>query len=66
MEGMACHDSAVLLHRFDADTEAAMRQRAIDNGILEKARENAERIIEKLLTANPAVKENYTIVFIQS
>lgn len=52
--------------QFDADTEAAMRQRAIDNGILEKARENAERIIEKLLTANPAVKENYTIVFIQS
>ncbi|MDY3771638.1 MAG: DUF4230 domain-containing protein [Candidatus Faecousia sp.] len=43
-----------------------MRQRAIDNGILEKARENAERIIENLLTANPAVKENYTIVFIQS
>lgn len=52
--------------KFDADTEAAMRQRAIDNGILEKARENAESIIEKILTANPAVRGSYEITFADS
>lgn len=49
--------------KFDATTEEAMRQRAIDNGLLDKAQKNAQDIIKRLLTANPAVGDQYVIEF---
>ena len=49
--------------KLDAKTEEAMKQRAIENGLLEKASKNAETIISNLLKANPAVTEDYTIEF---
>ncbi len=49
--------------KFDATTEEAMRQRAIDNGLLDKAQKNAQDIIRRLLTANPAVGDAYVIEF---
>ena len=51
--------------KFDAATEADMKERAIDNGLLEKARKNAENIIGNLLKANPAIGDTYEIVFVQ-
>lgn len=48
---------------FDAESKAAMEQRAIGNGILDKAYANAEEIISSLLHANPAIGEAYRIVF---
>lgn len=49
---------------FHKSTEEEMKQRAIDNGILEKAEASAEKIIEGLLLSNPAVDETYTIEFV--
>lgn len=48
---------------FDAESAKHMEQKAIENGLLEKAAANAERIIEKLILANPAIAENYKVVF---
>lgn len=48
---------------FDAGTENAMKERAIENGLLDKAKENAETIIFNLLTAIDAIGGNYEIVF---
>lgn len=51
------------VREFDAVSKDAMEQRAIENGILDKAFENAKEIIEKLVN-NDAVKEQeYTIKF---
>lgn len=50
--------------KFDAATEEAMKKRAIENGLLEKAQANAEEILLRLLQANPAVGTNYTIAFV--
>lgn len=50
--------------KFDAATEEAMKERAIENGLLEKAQENAEDILLRLLQANPAIGNNYTIEFV--
>ena len=48
---------------FDAVSKKAMEDRAIENGILDKAFKNAKIIIEKLVN-NEVVKElGYTIVF---
>ena len=48
----------------DAKSEDAMRERAIDNGLLEKAQENAENILRSLLTTNPAILDMYEINFV--
>ena len=50
--------------KFDAATEEAMKQRAIENGLLEKAQANAEDILLRLLQANPAIGTEYTIEFV--
>lgn len=51
------------VREFDATSKDAMEQRAIENGILDKAFENAKDIIEKLID-NDIVKElEYTIKF---
>lgn len=50
--------------KFDAATEEAMKERAIENGLLEKAQENAEDILLRLLQANPAIGNIYTIEFV--
>ena len=50
--------------KLDGKTEAAMKERAIENGLLEKAKKNAENIISNLLRANPAVADIYSIEFI--
>lgn len=50
--------------KFDAQTEDAMKKRAIENGLLEKAQKNAEDIIARLIQSDPAVDDNYTIEFI--
>ena len=47
---------------FDAESKAAMEERAIKNGLLEKAEENAQNIIENMLLANPELKD-YKIEF---
>lgn len=51
---------------FDAKTKEAMKTRAIENGLLEKARENAEDILTRLLLSIPAIGEEYSIEFIAS
>lgn len=48
---------------FDVKSEAAMEARAIENGLLEKARKNAEAVILGLLSADPAIAGNYTVTF---
>lgn len=51
--------------QFDGKTEAAMKQRAIENGILENAQKNAQDILRRLLISNSAIGTDYTIVFQQ-
>lgn len=48
---------------FQKESEAATEQRALDNGILEKAQTNAESLIRGLLEGNELIKGNYTIEF---
>ncbi len=48
---------------FEAACEKEMEQRAIENGLLDKAQENAEEIVLQLLMANPVIMEYYKIVF---
>lgn len=48
---------------FDEQVAQEMEDRAIKNGLLEKAQENAEEIITRLLNANPDISENYHIEF---
>lgn len=50
--------------KFDAKTEDAMKKRAIENGLLEKAQKNAEDILARLVQSDPAVGRNYTIEFV--
>lgn len=51
------------IREFDAISKEAMEQRTIENGILDKAYDNAKAIIYKLIN-NGAVKElEYTITF---
>lgn len=50
--------------KFDAKTEEAMKKRAVENGLLEKAQKNAEDILERLIQSDPAVDGNYTIEFV--
>lgn len=48
---------------FDQKTEETMKQRAIENGLLEQAQENAETVLTRLLNANPDIKKDYTVEF---
>jgi len=41
----------------------SMEQRAIENGILDKAYENAKEIIEKLVNNDVVQEQGYTIIF---
>lgn len=49
--------------KFDAAIEKEMEARAIENGLLEKAQENAETVITSLLNSIPDFAENYSIIF---
>lgn len=50
------------VREFDAESKEKMEERAIENGILDKAFENAESIIEKLI--DPMIQEfEYTVRF---
>lgn len=49
--------------KFDADVKESMKSRAIENGILEKAQKNAEAIIERIVTADAAIRDEYTVEF---
>jgi len=51
------------MRTVDAEGQAAIEQRAIDNGLLENAMENAKSVIRQLITANPTAKDSYTVVF---
>ena len=48
---------------LEAVSKDAMEQRAIDNGLLDKAFENAKAIILRILNANPVIEEHYQIEF---
>ena len=48
---------------FDAINQDAMEQRAIENGVLDKAFENAKDIIEKLVNNSAVQEQGYTIKF---
>lgn len=50
--------------RFDAKTESAMKQRAIENGLLEKAQKNAEDVLTRLIQSDPAARNGYTVEFV--
>lgn len=49
--------------KFDEETAEAMKARAVENGLLEKATKNAENLITGILKADPAIGEDYTIEF---
>jgi len=51
------------VREFDAISKDAMEQRAIENGILDKAFENAEKIIFQLVNTELVEELGYTIVF---
>ncbi len=49
--------------QFEAISKDAMEERAIENGILDKAFENAKEIIEKLINNDVVQEQGYTIKF---
>ena len=49
--------------QLDKEVEKEMEERAIENGLLEKAQANAENIILNLISATPGIDE-YKIVFV--
>lgn len=51
------------VREFDAISKDAMEQRAIENGILDKAQENAKEIIYKLIYTDFVKDQGYSIVF---
>ena len=48
----------------DAATEQAMKERAIESGILEKAQNNAQSALLGIILANPDVSGFYTVDFV--
>lgn len=48
---------------FDSATKKAMESRAIENGLLDKAQENAEEVLKQLICFDPEIEENYTLKF---
>ena len=51
------------IREFDINSKAAMEQRAIENGLLDKAFENAKSIIYKLLDTDMVEELEYSITF---
>ena len=51
------------VREFDAVSKEAMEKRVIENGILDKAFENAKEIIEKIVNNDVVQKEKYKITF---
>lgn len=51
------------VREFDAVSKVSMEQRAIENGILDKAFDNAKEIIEKLVSNDVVQEQGYTINF---
>ncbi|MBE6995312.1 MAG: DUF4230 domain-containing protein [Ruminococcaceae bacterium] len=51
------------VRQFDAVSKEAMERRAIENGILDKALENAKEIIEKLVNNDVVQEQGYTVKF---
>ncbi len=51
------------VREFDAVSKEAMEERAIENGILDKAFENAKEIIEKLINNDVVQEQGYMIKF---
>ena len=51
------------VREFDNLAKQNMEERAIENGLLEKADENARAIIESLLNADSMIRDNYQVVF---
>lgn len=51
------------VREFDKVSKEAMEERAIENGILDKASENAKEIIEKLVNNDVVQEQEYTIKF---
>ena len=49
--------------KFDTETQKAMEERAIENGLLEKAQANAETILTGLIAYNAEIGDYYTITF---
>ncbi len=49
--------------KFDSKTEEAIKNRAIENGLLEKAQKNAEDILSRLILSDPVAHEEYTVEF---
>jgi hypothetical protein len=51
------------VREFDKVSKEAMEERAIENGILDKASKNAKEIIEKLVNNDVVQEQGYTIKF---
>lgn len=49
--------------KFDAKTEEAIKERAIENGLLEKAQKNAEDVLSRLILSDPVAHDGYTVEF---
>ena len=51
-------------NKFDAETADAMKAKAIENGLLEKAQKNTETILSGLLRSSIENIGEYTIEFV--
>lgn len=51
------------VRNFDQVSKDAMEKRAIENGLLEKATKNAEKIIERLVNNDIVKEQEYRITF---
>ena len=51
------------VREFDAVSKEAMEQRAVENGILDKAYNNAEIIIHRLINTELVKELGYSIIF---
>ena len=50
--------------KFDVATEKSMKERAVENGILDKAQENAKTVILDLIRSHPDIGADYEIEFV--
>lgn len=62
-DGFFNHVNVEDVREFDATSKAAMEQRAIENGILDRAFENAKEVIVKLINNEVVQEMGYTITF---
>ena len=49
--------------KFEVKIKEEMEERAIENGILVKAYENAQNVIYKLIYTEPVAEAGYSVVF---